>query len=314
MLKKILLGFAVLVLLAVMFVGWRVWPIYELAQEISPHTAPEDYAKQDDSRVPIPATRELVPRSFDPMKNAYWGELHVHTTESMDSVLFGTTATIEDAYRFARGEPLRSAGGELMQLSRPLDFMAITDHAESFGWGTRCAEPDLRLAARAMCGFIRTPGFPTAVFLQLRQITMAVEPDPTQPAGVYRRRPRDRQLLEDNPICAGEGGLEQCLRAGRSDWARYIELADRHYEPGVFTTFAAYEFSPMVEGAGKHHRNVIFNGDDLPAQAISSQDVGSAVELWRGLEETCTGRCDFLTIPHNMNKGWGLFYSRHTWD
>ena len=58
----------------------------------------------------------------------------------------------------------------------------------------------------------------------------------------------------------------------------------------------------------------IFHGEGLPAHAISSQDVGSAIELWRGLEATCTGRCDFLTIPHNMNKGWGLFYSRHTWD
>ncbi|MBW2281673.1 MAG: DUF3604 domain-containing protein [Deltaproteobacteria bacterium] len=314
MLKKILLGFAALFLLAVAVVGWRVWPIYQLSREISPSTAPDDYAKQDDSRVQLPTPRALEPRHFDPLKNVYWGEVHVHTVESLDAVLFGTTATIEDAYRFARGEPLRSPGGELMQLSRPLDFMAITDHAEGFGLGTRCAEPDLRLAGRAMCGFMRTPGFAAATFLRNRQTRMAVEPDPTQPAGVYRNRPRSRQQREDNPICGGEGGRERCLRAGRSDWARYIELADRHNEPGVFTTFAGYEFSPVLEGAGKHHRNVIFNGDDLPAHAISSQDVGSATELWRGLEETCTGRCDFLTIPHNMNKGWGLFYSRHTWD
>jgi hypothetical protein len=314
MLKKILLAFAALVLVAIVVVGWRVWPIHQLAQEISPSTAPEDYAKQDDSRVQLPTPRELEPRPFDPLKNVYWGELHVHTAESLDAVLFGTTATIEDAYRFARGEPLRSPGGELMQLSRPLDFVAITDHAEGFGLGTRCGEPDLRLVGRVMCGIIRTPGYTTATFLLNRQTRMAVEPDPTQPAGVYRNRSRSRQLREDNPICGGEGGREYCLRAGRSDWARYIELADRHYEPGVFTTFAAYEFSPVLEGAGKHHRNVIFHGEDLPAHAISSQDVGSAVELWRGLEETCTGRCDFLTIPHNMNKGWGLFYSRHTWD
>jgi hypothetical protein len=315
MLKKILLGLAALVLLAVGVVGWTVVrPIYGLAQEISPSTAAEDYAKQDDSRVQLPTPRELEPRHFDPLKNVYWGEVHVHTVESLDAVLFGTTATIEDAYRFARGEPLRSPGGELMQLSRPLDFVAITDHAEGFGWGTRCGESDLRLAGRVMCGIIRTPGFTTAMFLVSRQRRTAVEPDPTQPAGVYRNRPRSRQLREDNPICGGEGGREHCLRAGRSDWARYIELADRHYEPGVFTTFAAYEFSPVLDGAGKHHRNVIFHGEDLPAHAISSQDVGSAVELWRGLEETCTGRCDFLTIPHNMNKGWGLFYSRHTWD
>jgi len=314
MLKKILLGFAALLLLAVVFVGWRLWPIYVLAQQISPTTAPEDYAKQDDSKVQIPALRELELRPFDALKNVYWGELHVHTSESLDAVLFGTTATIEDAYRFARGEPLRSPGGELMQLSRPLDFMAITDHAEGFGLGTRCAEPDLRLAAQAMCGFMRTPGYATATFLRSRQTRMAVEPDPTQPAGVYRKRPRTPQLRESNPICGGEGGREQCVRAGQSDWARYIEVADRHNEPGVFTTFAAYEFSPVLEGAGKHHRNVIFHGEDLPAHAISAQDVGSAIELWRGLEETCTGRCDFLTIPHNMNKGWGLFYSPHTWD
>ena len=69
MLKKILLGFAALLLLAVTFVGWRLWPIYQLAQEISPSTAPEDYAKQDDSRVQLPAPRALEPRPFDPLKN-----------------------------------------------------------------------------------------------------------------------------------------------------------------------------------------------------------------------------------------------------
>ena len=100
----------------------------------------------------------------------------------------------------------------------------------------------------------------------------------------------------------------------RSDWARYIALADAHNEPGVLTTFAAYEYSPTLPEQGKHHRNVLFNGTDLPEHAISSMDVGNAIDLWRGLEATCTGNCDFLTIPHNMNKGWGLFYSRYTWD
>jgi hypothetical protein len=316
MLKKILLGFAALVFLAAAVMGWTVVrPIYQLAQEIVPSTAPEDYAQQDDSRVQLPTPLELTPRPHDPLKNVYWGELHVHTKESMDAVLFGTTATVEDAYRFARGEPLRSPGGELMQLSRPLDFVAITDHAEGFGLRTRCGGPDLSLFERVNCWLMETPGPLTAMFLLGRQSRMAVEPDLTQPAGVYRNRPRSGRLLGNIPICSrGEGGPERCLRDSNSDWARYIELADRHNEPGVFTTFAAYEYSPVLEGAGKHHRNVIFNGDDLPGHAISAQDVDNAVELWRGLEEACTGDCDFLTIPHNMNKGWGLFYSRHTWD
>jgi hypothetical protein len=58
MLKKILLGFATLVLLAVAVVGWTlVRPIYQLALEIMPSTAPEDYAKQDDSRVQLPTSQ-----------------------------------------------------------------------------------------------------------------------------------------------------------------------------------------------------------------------------------------------------------------
>jgi hypothetical protein len=316
MLKKILLGFTAVVLLAIAVVGWTVVrPFYGLVRQISPSTAAEDYAQQDDGRVALPTPLELEPRPHDPLKNVYWGELHVHTTESLDAVLFGTTATIEDAYRFARGEPLRSPGGELMQLSRPLDFVAITDHAEGFGWRTRCGEPGLTLIERVNCWFMQTPGFTTAMFLARRQTRGAVEPDPTHPAGVYRNRPRAPRQLADVPICSrGEGGPERCRRDSNSDWARYVALADQHNEPGVFTTFAAYEFSPVLSGAGKHHRNVIFNGDDLPDHAISSSDVANAVELWRGLEETCTGDCDFLTIPHNMNKGWGLFYSRHTWD
>jgi len=315
MLKKVLLGLVVLVVLAVALVAGTVGTLlYQFRQETVPATAPEAYAQQDDSRVKLPTPRALEPQPFDPLKNAYWGELHVHTTESLDAVLFGTTATPEDAYRFAKGEPLRSAGGELMQLSRPLDFVAITDHAEGFGWRTRCDEPDLTWIERVNCWFLDTPGIATFFFLQSRARNTEIAPDPSVPAGVYRNRSRIPSQRGNIPICSrGEGGVERCLRDGKSDWARYIELADRYNEPGVLTTFAAYEFSPSLPN-GKHHRNVIFNGEDLPALAISSFDVGNAIELWRGLEETCTGDCDFLTIPHNMNKGWGLFYSRHTWD
>lgn len=316
MFKKILLGIVALVVLVVVGFGFAVVrPLYGRVQQIAPSTAPEDYAKQDDGRVTIPDMEPLVPQPYDPLKNAYWGELHVHSVESLDAVLFGTTATVEDAYRFAQGEPLRSAGGELMQLSRPLDFVAITDHAFGFGLRARCGDEALNLTERANCWFMETPGFGAALFLGGRDTRDLREPDPTHPAGVYRLRARPRPFANDMPICSGgEGGPERCLRDNDSSWGRYIETADRYNRPGEFTTFAAYEFSPTLEGGGKHHRNVIFRGGELPAHAISSRDVDNAIDLWRGLEETCTGDCDFLTIPHNMNKGWGLFYSRHTRD
>ena len=83
--------------------------------------------------------------------NLYWGELHLHTAESFDASMMGNKLSIEDAYRFAKGDPLVGAGGETMQLSRPLDFVAITDHAEGFGTRTHCSDPNLSLRERATC-------------------------------------------------------------------------------------------------------------------------------------------------------------------
>ncbi len=316
-LKKILLGFLVVVVLAVGLFWVRVGaPMHEVYLRTSPSTAPADYAKQDDSRVTVPAPLPHEPQPPNPLGNVYWGELHIHTVESFDAALFGTTATIEDAYRFAKGEKLLTAGGETMQLSRPLDFVAITDHAEGFGTRTRCGNDDLNLTESLTCWFLETPNAATFRMLRARGVSAPEEGSrPATPAGVYQNETRTMGSRTNFPICApGEDGMDSCARDARLDWARYIELANAHNEPGVLTTFAAYEFSPVLPDAGKHHRNVIFHGTELPEHAISSFDVGSAIDLWRGLEEGCTGDCDFLTIPHNMNKGWGLFYSRHTWD
>ena len=116
----------------------------------------------------------------------------------------------------------------------------------------------------------------------------ALEPDPDVRAGVYRPRSREHPIRANWPICGrGEGGVARCDRDAQTDWARYIALANANYEPGVLTTFPAYEFSPTLPEAGKHHRNVLFNGENLPEHAISSMDVGNAIELWRGLEANC---------------------------
>jgi hypothetical protein len=317
MLRKVLLGLPVLLVVA-LAVAWFTFgrSFYSVYRATSPHTAPQDHAKQDDSRIDIPAQQPGEAKPFNRLKNVYWGDVHVHTEASQDAVLFGTTYTVEDAYRFAKGEKLRSRGGELMQLSRPLDFVAITDHAESFGLRTRCDDLDLSLVEQATCWVLETPNPATFQFVRaFVRGRSQHEPDPTAAPGVYQNRARTGRGRAQAPICSrGQGGPERCERDARAEWASYVELADRYNEPGVLTAFAAYEYSPTLPEAGKHHRNVIFNGSDLPELAISAFDASSALDLWRGLEKTCTGSCDFLTIPHNMNKGWGLFYSRHTWD
>ena len=40
---------------------------------------------------------------FNPLKNAYFGDLHVHTRYSFDAFIFKTRASPDDAYRYAKG-------------------------------------------------------------------------------------------------------------------------------------------------------------------------------------------------------------------
>jgi len=316
--KKVGFGFLGLVVVAALLLWFTVGrQLVATNEAVGRGTAPADYALQDDSRVDLPESQPRVSPPPNPLKNVYWGDTHIHTRESFDAALFGTTLGLEDAYRFARGEVLRSDGGETMQLARPLDFVAITDHAEGFGTKTRCGNPGLSLRESLLCWVLETPN--VLVFTLIRGLgepnSEQLAPDPDAPAGVYRPRKRENPVRSTLPTCSGgEEELALCDRDAQADWARYVALADANNEPGVLTTFPAYEYSPTLPNTGKHHRNVLFNGDAPPRHATSSLDVGSAIALWQALEADCTGACDFLTIPHNMNKGWGLFYSRYTWD
>ena len=94
--------------------------------------------------------RELVPREpcaqHDRQRRAFFGDLHVHTGHSMDAQALGTTTTPDDAYRFARGEPIDVFAGvgqppRVVRLGRPLDFTAVTDHAEWLGEVSLCITP-----------------------------------------------------------------------------------------------------------------------------------------------------------------------------
>lgn len=72
---------------------------------------------------------QIQPRPLpNPNKNAYYGDLHVHTENSFDAYTFGTISTPADAYKYAQGYPIKHPSGYLIQLSRPLDFYAVTDH------------------------------------------------------------------------------------------------------------------------------------------------------------------------------------------
>jgi hypothetical protein len=69
-----------------------------------------------------PADQEV---DVNPLKNAYFGDTHIHTELSFDAFLFGTRRTPNDAYLFAKGAGIEHASGFEMKMKKPLDFLAV---------------------------------------------------------------------------------------------------------------------------------------------------------------------------------------------
>lgn len=225
-------------------------------------------------------------------RNLYFGDTHVHTALSFDSYLFGNRVGLDGAYDFARGEPLKLPNGETIQLSAPLDFVVMTDHAETFGLFETCAREGLTQGQKDFCEQFETPSRET--FNKLRK------------EGIIRPLKRLPDLCDPD--------MEACLEDARKTWDIVRAAADANNEPGKFTAFAGYEYSPSLPKQGKVHRNVIFRGSATPDRVVSSFDAATVLDLWQALEEECIGDCKFLTIPHNMNKMWGIGYSGKTID
>lgn len=286
-------------LIAAGVVGWMIYGyVQKLGQPLQPSSSEERAAlraaieSQNESTFNQPPSQALVVQEANPLRNVYFGDLHMHSDVSFDSYLFGNRLNPDSAYRIAKGEGAEIATGERVELSRPLDFAALTDHAEGFGQQEACSSASLSSKAQAYCDDLDSPSVRT--FLALRE------------SGTKRPMIRDLTVFDNSASVAKE--------LAASTWARIKAAADRHNEPGRFTTFAGYEYSPVLIDRGKHHRNIIFRSSDTPENAVSAYEAASEIDLWKRLEATCTGDCRFLTIPHNPNKTWGLAFASETID
>ena len=223
-------------------------------------------------------------------RTAFFGDLHVHTSWSLDAYSNGNRDDPAAAYRYGRGEALLHDDGSVRaQLPAPLDFMAVTDHDAWLGETQICDDPQEPAYDTSICRELRA-GLSTAAFMEIHG------------PGTY-------ELRRSADICGGPDGAEdRCAERARHLWPRVQEHADAFYEPGRFTTFPAYEFSARdIATQGNLHRNVIFEGKDIPPWGGSTIEFRhSAERLWEWLEEACTGDCRVLAIPHNSNQGMGV--------
>jgi len=244
-------------------------------------------AQENETAVIKPQPQQRTIQDNNPLKNLYFGDLHVHTSWSFDSYLGGNRLEPKDAYEFAQGKALELMSGEVAQLTVPLDFAAITDHAESFGLFEGCADPAITSDQKEFCAQFENPS--PLVFLKLRR--------------EGTKRPPVRMNF-----CGEDGSF--CKKHGKTTWQRTQTAADNANRPGIFTSFYGYEYSPAWPKGGSTHRNIIFRNQNVPESVVSAYEANTALDLWKILESTCTDGCEFLTIPHNLNRYYGKAFSR----
>ena len=221
----------------------------------------------------------------------YWGDTHLHTTNSLDARGLGVTLTVADAYRFARGDQVISSSGQAVRLSRPLDFLVVSDHSDLMGIVDQLILGNPKLMEHEEGRELRR-GFQSggqAAVDALVQVAEAL-------FGNYSGQLQDREVM-------------------RTVWEDYLATAERYNDPGRFTALIGYEWTPTQSG-DKLHRNVLYrDGADMARQLLPFTAVESLnpQDLWKWMaqyEKETGGRV--LALAHNGNMSSGQMFPVQT--
>lgn len=231
---------------------------------------------------------------------ALFGDLHVHTEYSFDAYAFGTIASPDDAYRYAQGEAIKHPAGFDVQLRRPLDFYAVTDHAMFLG--------AVRAAADPSTDFSR--------FAHVQDLHDLNVPDNQNFESLPQRVKAFTTFLPDTiaGITNGAIDVEVLNDISRDAWAAIVTSAREHNKPGEFTTFVAYEYTSSTNDRGNLHRNVIFEAaDKLPAMPFSRFHSQNPEGLWDWMDGLRSQGIEAMAIPHNSNGSNGQMFKMVDW-
>jgi len=246
-------------------------------------------------------------------RDAFFGDLHVHTRYSFDAFIFGTTASPDDAYRYAKGGSIKHPLGFDMQLDDPLDFYAVTDHAAWLGMIRAYADPTTKPGQLDFAADLHGLNDPE----NLNTNTFA------RRAGLFGNLITG-ELIEPskNPFKLLAAYLQEDTIYGtsaydrethQSAWRDIAEAAERHNKPGEFTTFIAYEFTSSGPGQSNLHRNVIFKDSKAPLQPFSIVDSQNPEDLWNWMDNLRNLGVESLAIPHNSNGSDGQMFKLVDW-
>ncbi|MBK6277410.1 MAG: DUF3604 domain-containing protein [Gammaproteobacteria bacterium] len=217
-------------------------------------------------------------------RQVLYGDLHIHTALSADAFSTGTRTLPDDAYRYAKGEAIAHGAGFTVQLKRPLDFAAVTEHSEYLGSMREFLNPASPLSRHPLAKLFASP----------------------DPADAFKA------LMQISDDASHDGSLDELLdlpEVNMAAWREVIAAAERHNEPGRFTTLIGYEWTSTPDEINLH-RNVIFRGSAVPGQPFSRIDSDKPEDLWRFLDEQRAQGIEGMAIPHNANASDGMMWAR----
>ena len=236
-----------------------------------------------------PVETDVAPSESAPDLDVFFGAVHVHTRFSFDAYTNGSLANPADAYRWARGEAIAGGGGGGdLQVRTPLDFYAVSDHAEWMGVFKEMENPESPLSEHPMAARI------TGTDANDRMQAFA-------------------QILRDFSMGESDDRL-MSPEINRNTWREIVETADAYYEPGTFTTFPAFEWSANPEMQNLHRVVVFQDSSAVPETVLSSHESNDPEHLWAWMDRLRADGATLLAIPHNANASDGLMFSLSTFE
>jgi hypothetical protein len=222
----------------------------------------------------------------NPLNNVYFGEQHLHTANSPDAFAMGTRNTPDDAYRYCKGEAIKKiVSGTTVQKGTPYDWCAVTDHAVFMGMFPLMLDKSNPLSKTEIGKLINShdPKDGAAAFQEIITDVSAGTP----PA----------YLMDKKTIA--------------SAWERQKAVANKHNDPGKFTTLIAFEWTSIPFAQNLHH-NVFFRDDKGPDTQFSALDSVRREDLWTYQEVQRAAGHENFSIPHNGNVSNGLMFAPTT--
>ena len=220
----------------------------------------------------------------NPLRDVYFGAVHVHTGYSFDAFTNGSISRPADAYAWARGKPIQgNKAGLEIKIVTPLDFYAVSDHAEMMGVFPRMADPNSPLS-------------------KLPIASRVLSKDSNEALQAFAEILRDMSAGKIEPAFTDPA-------ISRSVWSEIVKTADENYEPGRFTTFPAFEWTSNPSKRNLHRVVVFRDSKIVPELAYSSFDSERPEDLWKWMATQRRAGSKLLAIPHNANASDGLMFS-----